>query len=152
MALMLKLVMLVTLTGTTVAHKSMKALPTKRGGADAERAMNNETLHWHKVASKQKEQVLRFHIFVEKKSDKNINAHKVIGGEEQQDHVTKGDLSSPIVLEEAGMPTCVTNAQKRRDVAVASIPNTCVQTVTSNDDSKAYLSSETMGCNNYGMQ
>ena len=41
MALMLKLVMLVTLTGTTVAHKSMKALPTKSEGADAERTMNN---------------------------------------------------------------------------------------------------------------
>jgi hypothetical protein len=41
MALMLKLVMLVTLTETPVAHKSMKALPTKREGADAESAMNN---------------------------------------------------------------------------------------------------------------
>jgi hypothetical protein len=64
MVLMLKLVMLVTLTNMTVAHKSMKALPTKREGADAERAMNNETLHWHKVTGKQKEQVLKFHIFV----------------------------------------------------------------------------------------
>ncbi len=47
MALMLKLMMLVTLTRTTVAHKSMKALPTKRVGADAESPMNNEMLHWH---------------------------------------------------------------------------------------------------------
>ena len=45
MALMLKLVMLVMLTYTNVAHKYMKALHTKRGGADAECAMNNETLH-----------------------------------------------------------------------------------------------------------
>ncbi len=52
MALMLKLMMFVTLTGTTVAHKSMKALPTKIEGADAERTMNNETLHWHKVTGK----------------------------------------------------------------------------------------------------
>ena len=37
MALMLKLMMLVILTGMTVVHKSIKALPTKRGGADAER-------------------------------------------------------------------------------------------------------------------
>ena len=59
MALLLKLVMLVMLTGTTMAHKSMKAPPTKRGGADAERAMNNEMLHWHKVTgSKQKKQAL----------------------------------------------------------------------------------------------
>jgi hypothetical protein len=58
MALLLKLVMLVKLTDTTVAHKSMKAPPTKRGGADAERAMNNETLHWHEVTGKQKKQAL----------------------------------------------------------------------------------------------
>ena len=46
MALLLKLVILVMMTGTTVAHKSMKVAPfTKRGGADAEHAMNNETLH-----------------------------------------------------------------------------------------------------------
>ena len=58
MALLLKLVMLVTLTGTTMAHKSMKAIPIKRGGADAELAMDNETLHWHKVTGKQKKQAL----------------------------------------------------------------------------------------------
>ena len=58
MALLLKLVMLVTMTGTTVAHKSMKAPPTKRGGADAERAMNNEMLHWHEVTGKKKKQAL----------------------------------------------------------------------------------------------
>ena len=45
MTLLLKLVMLVMLTGKTMAHKSMKVLPTKRGGADAELAMDNETLH-----------------------------------------------------------------------------------------------------------
>ena len=86
------------------------------------------------------------HILVEQKRDGNIKAYKVIGGKEQRNHVTEGDVSSPMVLEEAGMPTCVTNAQEQRDVAVASIPNTCVQTVTSND-SKTYISSETEGCN-----
>ena len=143
MVRMLKLVMLVMLTGKTVAHKSMKALPTKRGGADAERAMNNETIHWHEVTGKQKEQVLKFHIFVKQKTDGNIKAHKVIGGKKQRDHVPKEDVSSPRVLEEAVMQKC---AQEERDEAVASIPNECAQTVTSYH-SKAYLSSETEGCN-----
>ena len=58
MVLLLKLVILVTLTGTTVAHKTMKVPPTKRRGADDERAMNNETLHWHEVTGKQKKQAL----------------------------------------------------------------------------------------------
>ena len=58
MALLLKLVMLVKMTGTTVVHKSMKAPPTKRGGANAEHALNNETLHWNEVTGKQKKQAL----------------------------------------------------------------------------------------------
>ena len=58
MALLLKLVMLVMMTGTTVVHKSMKAPPNKRGGADAECAMDKETLHCHEVTGKQKKQVL----------------------------------------------------------------------------------------------
>ena len=41
------------------------------------------------------------------------------------------------------MPTC---AWEERNVAVASIPNACAQTVTS-DHFKAYLSSETEGYN-----
>ena len=160
---------LVMLTGTIVVHKSMKALPIKTGGADTELAVNNETLHCQEVTVKQKEQVLdtvdkrpdqrlrvdvRLHV-VEHKREGNTEAHKVIGGKEQRDHVTGGDFNSPMVSEEEGMPTCVTNAQEHGDmavarehgdVAVASIPNTCVQGVTSNDP-KTYLSSETEGCN-----
>ncbi len=55
--LLLKLIMLVTLTGTTMADVK-KALPTKKGGVGDELAMENETLHWHEVTSKQKEHVL----------------------------------------------------------------------------------------------
>ena len=41
--LLLKLMMFVTLTDTTKAGVT-KALPTKKGGVDAEIAMENETL------------------------------------------------------------------------------------------------------------
>ena len=92
--------------------------------------MNNEMLHWHEVTGKQKEQVLKFHIFIKQKRDVNIKAHKVIVRKEQRNHVTEEDVSSPMVLEEAVMPMCATNAQKERDMAVASIPNVCAQTVT----------------------
>ena len=47
-------------------------------------------------------------------------------------------MSSPRVIEEAMMPTCM---QEERDVVVANIPNACAQALTS----EAYLSSET--CN-----
>ena len=102
--------MLVTLTGITMAHKSMKAHPTKRGGADAKLAMDNEMLHWHKVTSKQMEQVLGFHIFIEQKREKNINAHKVIGNKKQCYHVVKDYVSSPMVLKERVIPTCAIDA------------------------------------------
>ena len=70
----------------------------------------------------------------------NIKAHGLIGGVMHRNHVTKKDVSSPRVIEEAMMPTCV---QEERDVVVANIPNAFAQTVTS----EAYLSSETEGCN-----
>ena len=67
----------------------------------------------------------------------------LIGSKKQRNHVTKEDVSFPKLLEEAVMPMC---AQEERDVAVASIPNACTQTVTS-DHFKDYLSSGNEGCN-----
>ncbi len=62
--LLLKLMMLVTLTNTTKAGVT-KVLPTKKGGVDAEKrgvdaeiAIENEMLHWHELTSMQKEHVL----------------------------------------------------------------------------------------------
>ena len=129
MTLLLKLMMMmVTLTGTTMAHKSMKA-PTKRGGADIELAMDNETLHWHELTGKQKEQVLESHIFIKQKRDGKIKACKVISGNKQHNHITKEDMSSTMVSAEAVMLTCVIDAQEVSDVAVVGIPNALVQTV-----------------------
>jgi hypothetical protein len=55
--LLLNLMMLVALTDTTKAGVT-KALPTKKGGVNAKIAIENETLHWHEVTSKQNEHVL----------------------------------------------------------------------------------------------
>jgi hypothetical protein len=57
LTLMLKLMMLVTLTNTTKVGVT-KALHTKKGGVDAKIVIENETLHWHKVTSKKKKHVL----------------------------------------------------------------------------------------------
>ena len=67
------------------------------------------------------------------KRDENIQVHGLIGGVMQRDHVTKDHVSSPMVLEEAVMPKCITNAQEERDVAMASKPNACAQMVASNN-------------------
>ncbi len=55
--LLLKLMMLVTLTNTTKAGVT-KVLPTKIGGVDAKIDIENEMLHWHKVTSTQTKHVL----------------------------------------------------------------------------------------------
>ena len=58
----------------------------------------------------------------------------MIGGDRQQDYITKEDVSSPTVSAEAVMLTCVIEAQEGRDVAVVEIPNAFAQTVVSEDD------------------
>jgi hypothetical protein len=82
-----------------------------------------EPKYWHDLSKKQKHQILESHIFVEEKQDGTIKARKVIGGNKQQDYITKKDVSSPIVTAEAVMLTCVIDAQENRDVTVVDIPN-----------------------------
>ena len=94
---------------------SMKAA-IKKWGKDAELAITNkmkqlhwrnsyQPKHWHSLTKKQKDQILESHIFVEQKRDGKIKARKVIGGDKQQDYITKEDVSSPTVSAEAVMLT-----------------------------------------------
>jgi hypothetical protein len=79
----------------------------------------------------------------------------VIGCKDLVNYVTKGDLSSTMVLEEAEMPKYVTNAHKEREVVVATTPSTRDRMKINddfkdstrdqtkvNDDFKDYLPSE----------
>ena len=45
-------------------------------------------------------------------------------------------MSSPTVTAEAGMPTCVIDAQEDRDIAVVDILNAFVQTVVDEEDTE----------------
>ena len=76
--------------------------------------------HWHDLSKKQKHQILQSHIFVEEKRDGTIKACKVIGGNKQRDYITNEDVSSPTVMAEAVMLTCVIDAKENRDVAVSN--------------------------------
>jgi hypothetical protein len=67
--------------------------------------------HNHSLTKKQKEKILDSHIFVEQKRDGKFKAQKVIGGNKQQDYITKEDVSSPTVTAETIMLTCVIDAQ-----------------------------------------
>jgi hypothetical protein len=92
--------------------------------------------HWHELTKKQKEQILESHIFVEQKRDGLIKAWKVIGGNKQQDYITKEDVSSLMATAEAVMLTCVIDAQEDRDIAVVDIPNAFIQTVVDEEDTE----------------
>jgi len=132
--------------GMIAAQLSMKAA-IKKWGQEAEYAITKEMKqlywrdsykpkHWHELTKKQKKQILESHIFVEQKRDGLIKARKVIGGNKQQDYITKEDVSSLTVTAEAVMLTCVIDAQEDRDIAVVDIPNAFVQTIVDEEDAE----------------
>jgi hypothetical protein len=134
------------LVGMVMAQLSMKAA-IKKWGEQAKFAISKEMkqlhwhnsykpCHWHSLSKKQKEQVLKSHIFVEEKRDGTIKARKVIGGNKQRDYITKEDVSSTTVTAEAVMLTCVIDAQEGCNVAVVDIPNAFVQTVVTEEDAE----------------
>ena len=57
----------------------------------------------------------------------------MIGGNKQRDYITKEDVSSPLLIAEAVMLTCVIDAWEDKDVAVVDTPNVFVQTVVSKE-------------------
>ena len=127
-----------------MAQLSMKAA-IKKWGKYAELAITNkmkqrhwrnsyQPKHWHDLSKTQKDKIIQSHIFVEQKRDGKIKARKVIGGDRQRDYITKEDVSSPTMSEEAVMLTCVIKAQEDRDVAIVDIPNVFAQTVVREED------------------
>ncbi len=58
----------------------------------------------------------------------------MVDGNKQRDYITKEDVSSPTVMAEAVMLTCMINAHENRDVAVIDIPNAFVQTVVKDEE------------------
>jgi hypothetical protein len=91
-------------------------------------------VYCHELTHAQKEHIIESHIFVEEKQDGKIKARKVVGGNKQQDYITKEDVSSPTVSVESAMLTCMINALKDQDIAVIVIPNAFVQTVVKGEE------------------
>jgi len=125
--LLLNLMMLVTLTKTTKAGVT-KALPTKKGGVNAEIAIENETLRWHEVTSKQNE-----HVF---DTVPQVMAQETCASVYERMSERSGTDVRPCV-----------SKHEEREVAVAATLSTRDRTMIS-DDFKDYLPSEAEGCNN----
>ncbi len=131
--------------GTSVHEGS----PEKWGKA-AEQAITikMKQLHWrnsykpmhrHELTQAQKEHILESHIFVEEKRHGKIKARKVVGGNKQQDYITKEDVSSPTVSAKAVMLTCMIDALKDQDIAIINIPNAFVQTVVNDEEHRVVV-------------
>jgi hypothetical protein len=110
------------IVGMVMAQVSMKAAMKKWGKA-TEQAITikmkqyhwhnlNKPMHWHELTQAKKEHILESHIFVEAKQDGKIKARKMVGGNKQQEYITKEDVGSPMVSAEAVMLTCMIDALK----------------------------------------
>jgi hypothetical protein len=67
-------------------------------------------------------------MFIVKKRTGEIKARTVAGGNDQRDHVSKEESSSPTVSTEAVLLTSIVDALEERDVAIIDIPNAFIQT------------------------
>jgi hypothetical protein len=130
--------------GMVMAQVSMKTA-LKKWDKAAEQAINMEMkqlhrlnlynpMHWHEWTTAQKEHILECHMFVEENQDGKIKARKMVGGNKQQDYITKEVVSPPMVSAEAVMLTCVINALEDWEIAVIDIPNAFVQTVVKDEE------------------
>jgi hypothetical protein len=67
-------------------------------------------------------------MFIGQKRPGETKARMVAGGNTQQGHVPKEELSSPTVSPKAVLLTSIVNARKGRDVDVIDILNAFIQT------------------------
>jgi hypothetical protein len=137
------------IVGMVMAQLSMKAA-LKKWGKAAEQAIAikmkqlhwrnlYKPMHWHELTKAQKEHILKCHIFVEEKHDGKIKARKVVSGNKQQDYIMKEDVSSPTVLAEAVMLTCMIDTLKNQDIAMINIPSAFFQTVAKDEEHRVIV-------------
>jgi hypothetical protein len=71
---------------------------------------------------------LKSHVFLKEKRDGSRKGRTVAGGNKQRGYIRKEDASSPTILVESVLLTCVVDAEEGRDVAVIDIANAFIQT------------------------
>jgi hypothetical protein len=137
------------IVGMVMVQVSMKAA-LKKWDKAAEQAITIEIkqlhwhnlykpMHWHELTKAQKENILESYIFVEEKRDGMVKVRKVVRGNKQEDYITKEDVSSPTVLAEAVMLTCLIGTLEDQDIAVIDIPNSFVQTVIEDEEHRVVM-------------
>jgi hypothetical protein len=95
--------------------------------------------HWRELSQVQRQTVLESHMFLKQKRDENIKGRTVVGGNKQWDYISKEDDSSPMVVMESVLLSCIIDTEEERDVAVMDIPNAFVQTRVENENDIAFI-------------
>ncbi len=131
----------------SVAFSFMQQLLVKSAlrewGDDARVAGEKEVnqLHWREtfiprqisqLTAEQQAKILQSHMFIRQKWTGETKARMVAGGNTQRGHVTKEELSSPIVSTKAVLLTLIVDARKGRDVTVVDILNAFIRTKVDN--------------------
>ena len=103
-------------------------------------------LHWRnsfrpvkccELRSKQKQTILKSHIFMKMKRTGDIKGRSVAGGNKQRGHINKEESSSPTVATKSVILTSMMGAIEERHVVIIDVPNAFIQTVI--EDEKKWV-------------
>jgi hypothetical protein len=95
--------------------------------------------HWWELSKEQRQTVLESHMLIKLKRDGNIKGRTVAGGNKQRDYISKEDASSPTIVTESVLLSCIIDAEEHRDITVMDIPNVFVQTRVENQKDMAFI-------------
>ena len=83
---------------------------------------------YSELTNNDKSMVLESHMFIFKKRTGDTKAMLAVGGNKQQDYLTKEDSSSPTVATKSVLLTSIIDAAEKRHVMIVDIPNAFIQT------------------------
>ena len=123
-------------------HTVLTQYTLKKGlqvfGAPGEEAVYKELLQLHeckvgeprdatKLSPMQKKNALGYLMFLKQKRSRQIKGQGCTDGRKQRLHTPKDDASSPTVVTESVLLSCVIDAKEQRDMATVDIPGTFMQ-------------------------
>ena len=100
---------------------------------------NFKLKHWRELTHMQRQTVLESHMFLKEKRDGAIKGTDVAGGNKQRDYISKENASSPTVVTEMILLSCIIDADEERDVAVIDTPNGFIQTRVEDEKDMAFI-------------
>ena len=92
--------------------------------------------HYNDLTLRQRSRMVESFQFLKEKRDGTLKDRLVLGGNVQQDYISKDEASSPTAYTEAIIITCIIDAKEGRDVAMADLPNAFCQTEITDEDAE----------------